>query len=165
MDTVVDSKAVIPSVLSMDKEDEKGDVEDDEGCFIEFRWRAGVRVKAQCDGVHLLFLVQRACEFYGDALNERNKYFDSISRRDRVREHVDTRRFITNLIEWLNEDKESNVFNGEIFENESALFMVNLMAKMGAFSLCDYSKTDGAVCKHSELSLIVILLLMICVVI
>ena len=125
------------SVIASDSlEDEVcGENKIKKSCFIEFKWTPEFKDMAQCDALHLLYLVQRAIEFYGDDLNERNKYFDSISRSDRIRDHVDTPRFINNVIEWLNADKESNLFNGEIFEKESALFLVNLMAKIGAFSV------------------------------
>merc|ERR1719204_2372382 len=105
-----------------DKKDPRG-----EPSVIEFKWNKEFTTIDQCDTLHMLFLLQQACELHRRRVIERNKYFMSISRADRYIAHVDTPQIITNFIKWHNEDKENNVFTGDMIKTKKKLFMINQM--------------------------------------
>merc|ERR1719492_505928 len=104
------------------KEDPRG-----EPSVIEFKWNKEIRTIDQCDTLHMLFLLQQACELHRRRVIERNKYFMSISRADRYIAHVDTPQIITNFIDWHNKNKEENVFTGDMVKTKKKLFMINDM--------------------------------------
>jgi len=105
-----------------DKVDPRG-----EPTFIEFKWNKDFKNMDQCDTIHMLYLLQCACELHRKRTIERNKYFMSIARADRYISHVDTPQIITNFINWHNKDKEKNVFTGEMMKTKKKLFMINEM--------------------------------------
>jgi len=105
-----------------DKKDPRG-----EPSVIEFKWNKDFTTIDQCDTLHMLFLLQQACELHRRRVIERNKYFMSISRADRYIAHVDTPQIITNFIKWHNKDKENNVFTGDMIKTKKKLFMINDM--------------------------------------
>merc|ERR1719336_2916368 len=110
-----------------DKIDKRG-----EPTTIEFKWNKEYKEIGQCDTIHMLYLLQCACELHRRRTIERNKYFESISRSDRYISHVDTPQIITNFLNWHNEDKEKNVFLGSQLKTEKKLFMINeRIAKVG----------------------------------
>ena len=102
------------------KEDPRG-----EPTFIEFKWNKEFTEIYQCDTIHMLYLLQCACELHRQRVNKRNRYFMSISRPDRYLFHVDTPQIITNLIEWHNMDNEKNVFTGEMLQTQNELLIIN----------------------------------------
>jgi len=95
--------------------------------FIVFQWDPQIKTMQNCDTIHMLFLLQNACELHRLRVIERNKYFMSISRPDRYIQHVDGPQIITNFLEWHLKDKEKNVFNGEMMITKKKLFMINDM--------------------------------------
>jgi len=105
-----------------DKKDPRG-----EPTWIEFKWNKDFKKMDDCDTIHMLYLLQQACELHRRRVIERNKYFTSISRADRYIAHVDTPQIITNFINWHNKDKEKNVFTGVMMKKEKKLFMINQM--------------------------------------
>jgi len=105
-----------------DKKDPRG-----EPTFIEFKWNKDFKKMEDCDTIHMLYLLQHACELHRRRVIERNKYFTSISRADRYISHVDTPQIISNFIEWHNKDKEGNVFTGKMMKTKKKLFMINEM--------------------------------------
>ena len=98
-----------------------------EPTFIEFKWNPKFEEMKDCDTIHMLYLLQCACELHRLRVIERNKYFESISRADRYISHVDAPQIITNFIEWHDKDKEKNVFTGEMMESKDKMFMINDM--------------------------------------
>ena len=94
-----------------DSIDQRGQTKD-----IKFLWNRWITEIAHCDTVHLLYLLQIACDLHRQWVIERNQYFASISRTDRFIEHVDGPRLITNLLKWHIEDKERNQWNGALME-------------------------------------------------
>ena len=87
----------------------------------------------QCDTIHMLYLLQCACELHRKRVIERNKYFESISRTDRYLSHVDTPQIITNFIEWHNEDRVNHVFTGETIKTNMEMVVINdLIWSVGA---------------------------------
>ena len=118
-----------------DKIDKRGEPQ-----FIEFKWDKSVKDMKDCDTIHMLYLLQIACELHRRRTIERNKYFESISRADRYISHVDTPQIITNFINWHNEDKEKNVFTGDMIKGpkpQKKLFMINeMISKVGTYSIC-----------------------------
>ncbi len=99
---------------------------------IEFKWNKEFKEIGQCDTVHMLYLLQTACELHRRRTIERNKYFESISRSDRYIKHVDTPQIITNFLNWHNEDKEKNVFLGSMLKTEKELWVIDeLISKIG----------------------------------
>lgn len=110
-----------------DKKDPRG-----EPAFIELKWNKEARKMEDCDALHMLYLLQHACEQHRRRVIERNKYFTSISRADRYIAHVDTPQIITNFVKWHNEDRDSNVFTGKLLKEGKASFVVNeLIGKIG----------------------------------
>lgn len=57
---------------------------------IEFEWSKEIRTKKDCDTLHMIYLLQLACELHRLRVIERNQYFSSISRPDRYISHIDT---------------------------------------------------------------------------
>jgi len=104
-----------------------------EPSVIKISWNPDFRELAQCDTIHLLYLMQSALELSRKRVNERNKYFHSISRADRFIQHVDGPQIITKFIEWHNGDREHNVFNGEMVRNEKKVNLLNMMTAIGLF--------------------------------
>ena len=95
--------------------------------YIEFKWNKNFKNMDQCDTIHMLYLLQIACDLHRRRVIERNKYFMSIARADRYIAHVDAPQIITNFINWHNEDKERNVFLGEMLKTKKEVFMINEM--------------------------------------
>ena len=107
-----------------------------EPTFIEFKWNEEFKAMDQCDTLHMLYLLQCACELHRQRVIERNNYFESISRPDRYLSHVDTPQIITNFIDWYNKNKEKNVFTGEMLKTQKKLFMINKMiSEIGKLTL------------------------------
>ena len=92
--------------------------------FIEFKWNRKFTKIEQCDTIHMLYLLQCACELHRKRVIERNKYFESIGRADRYIAHVDTPQIITNFIIWHNEDKEKNVFTGQMLKPQKEMVVI-----------------------------------------
>ena len=111
-----------------------------EPTFIEFKWNKDFKNMDQCDTIHMLYLLQCACELHRKRVIERNKYFESISRMDRYLSHVDTSQIITNFIEWHNMDREKNVFTGKMLKTTNKLFVINdIISRIGMPSIhCHY---------------------------
>ena len=117
-----------------DKIDPRG-----EPTFIEFKWNKDFKNMEQCDTIHMLYLMQCACELHRKRQIERNKYFTSVDRPDRYVSHVDAPQLITNFINWHNEDKEKNVFTGEMMKTKKKLFMINeMISDVGTCSIFGY---------------------------
>ena len=117
----------------VDKKDPRG-----EPTFIEFKWNTKFKEISQCDTIHMLYLLQIACDLHRNRVIERNEYFKSISRTDRYLCHVDTPQIITNFLEWHEKDKEQNVFTGKMLETEKKLFMINdMISTIGMFTCKD----------------------------
>ena len=104
----------------VDRKDPRG-----EPTFIELKWNSEFKRMSQCDTIHMLYLLQIACQVHRKRVIERNEYFKSISRSDRYLSHVDTPQIITNFLEWHEKDKEKNVFTGKMLETEKKLFIIN----------------------------------------
>lgn len=104
------------------KEDPRGEPDK-----IKFKWNKDFKKMDDCDTLHMLYLLQQACELHRRRVIERNKYFMSISRADRYIAHVDTPQIITNFIDWHNKNKEENVFTGDMVKTKKKLFMINDM--------------------------------------
>merc|ERR550539_1197169 len=98
-----------------------------EPSVIEFKWPKDVKEISQCNTLCMIYLIQCACELHRKRTIERNKYFDSISRSDRFISHVCTPNVVTNFINWHNEDKEKNVFTGDMIKSKKKLFIINDM--------------------------------------
>jgi len=110
-----------------DKIDPRGEPE-----YIEFRWNRAMRKMDDCDTFHMLYLVQIACELFRRRINERNAYYTSISRPDQYRSHVDAPQIISNFLKWHSEDREENVFNGEVLTRGKKLYIINdLISEIG----------------------------------
>ena len=105
-----------------DKKDPRGEPDE-----IPFKWDKNIKEKKQCDTLHMLYLIQLACDLHRRRVIERNKYFTSISRSDRYIAHVDGPQIVTNFLKWHNEDKEKNIILGEYLTSKSKLFMINEM--------------------------------------
>lgn len=105
-----------------DKKDPRGQPDE-----IPFKWDKNIKEKKQCDTLHMLYLIQLACDLHRRRVIERNKYFTSISRSDRYIAHVDGPQIVTNFLKWHNEDKEKNIILGEYLTSKSKLFMINEM--------------------------------------
>ena len=103
-----------------DKKDPRGEPDE-----ISFKWDKNIKDKKQCDTVHMLYLLQLACDLHRRRVIERNKYFTSIARADRYIDHVDGPQIITNILKWHNEDREKNVLLGEWLSSKPELFMIN----------------------------------------
>ena len=114
-----------------DKRDPRG-----EPTFFEFKWNKDFKNMDQCDTIHMLYLLQCACELHRKRVLERNQYFMSIARADRYLSHVDTPQIITNFIKWHNKDREKNVFTGEMLKTKTKLFMINeIISKIGIITV------------------------------
>merc|ERR1712087_85717 len=99
---------------------------------IEFKWNKDMLEKKLCDTQHMLYLLQCALELVRKRTIERNKYFKSIGRTDRFINQLDNPKIITNFINWHNEDKEKNKFDGELLETAEKLHMINnVISKIG----------------------------------
>jgi len=94
---------------------------------IEFKWDKSMVEKKSCDTLHMLYLLQLALDLVRRRTIERNKYFKSIGRTDRYINQLDNPQIITNFINWHNEDKEKNKFDGDLLEKGEKLFMINEM--------------------------------------
>ena len=105
---------------------------------IEFKWNPKFEEINQCDTIHMMYLLQCACDLHRLRVIERNKYFESISRTDRYIAHVDTPQIITNFIEWHNDDKEKNVFTGNMLESEKKMYIVAMISAIGMS--CDFDR-------------------------
>ena len=103
-----------------DKRDPRGEPDE-----IPFKWNKNFKEKKQCDTLHMLYLLQMACDLHRRRVIERNKYFTSISRPDRYIDHVDGPQIITNILKWHNKDKDNNVLLGEWLTSKSELFWIN----------------------------------------
>ena len=79
-----------------------------------FRRNRQIEKLTDCDTLHLLYLMQIACDLHRQWVIGRNQYFTSISRMDRFIDHVDAPQLITNLLKWYNEDKEGHVIDGAV---------------------------------------------------
>merc|ERR1712087_385252 len=99
---------------------------------IEFKWNKDMLEKKLCDTQHMLYLLQCALELVRKRTIERNKYFKSIGRTDRYINQLDNPRIITNFINWHNEDKKKNLFDGNLLETGEKLHMINnIISKIG----------------------------------
>merc|ERR1711971_411277 len=99
---------------------------------IEFKWNKDMLEKKNCDTLHMLYLLQCALELVRKRTIERNIYFKSIGRTDRFINHLDNPQIITNFINWHNEDKEKNLFDGNLLETGEKLHMINnVISKIG----------------------------------
>ena len=103
-----------------DKKDPRGEPDE-----IAFKWDKNNKDKKHCDTIHMLYLLQCACELHRRRVIERNKYFTSISRPDRYIDHVDGPQIITNILKWHNKDKDNNVLLGEWLTSKPELFWIN----------------------------------------
>ena len=104
--------------------------------FIQFTWNLDTKSKADCDTLHLLYLLQLALNLVRLRTIERNKYFKSIGRTDRYINHLDNPLIITNFIRWHKLDPENNKFDGEMLDKKEKLFMINQMiSEIGIFSM------------------------------
>merc|ERR1712087_181173 len=103
---------------------------------IEFKWNKDMLEKKLCDTQHMLYLLQCVLELVRKRTIERNKYFKSIGRTDRYINQLDNPQIITNFIDWHNEDKEKNKFDGELLETGEKLHMINnVISKIGGVKL------------------------------
>jgi len=99
---------------------------------IEFKWNKDMLEKKNCDTLHMLYLLQCALELVRKRTIERNIYFKSIGRTDRFINQLDNPQIITNFINWHNEDKEKNLFDGNLLETGEKLHMINnIISKIG----------------------------------
>jgi len=73
--------------------------------------------KSECDTLSFLYLLQLALDLNRQGTIKRNKYFKGIGRTDRYIDHLDAPQMITNFLDWHNEDKENNLFDGNVFYN------------------------------------------------
>lgn len=94
---------------------------------IIFKWNKNFNTKEKCDTQHMLFLLSQSLELVRLRTIERNKYFNSIGRTDRFIAHLDNPQIITNFLNWHNEDKEKNKFDGPLYEKAEKLYMINNM--------------------------------------
>ena len=117
------------------KQDPRG-----EPSVIEFKWNKDFKDISQCDTLHMLYLLQCACELHRKRVIERNKYFKSISRSDRYIEHVDAPQLITNFIKWHEARsfhrkdgrvKEYNVFTGDMLEYKQENETIEMLRAIG----------------------------------
>ena len=126
----------------------------DEPSSIEFKWNEEFKNMDQCDTLHMLYLLQYACELHRERVVERNEYFRSISRPDRYLSHVDTPQIITNFIDWYNQNKEKNVFTGDMLSTQSKLYMINdMISEIGMYVIYWSSLPKSSVevhCNHQE---------------
>ena len=87
-----------------------------------------------CDTLHLLYLLQIACDLHRQWVMERNQYFASISRADRFIDHVDAPMLITNLLKWHHDDEIRNVFEGwDILEKSAISVVAKFLCGVGMF--------------------------------
>lgn len=101
---------------------------------IEFFWNKNMKSIRDCDGLHLLYLLQLSCDLHRQWVIERNEYFASILRTDRFIDHVDGPQLITNLIKWHNEDRNHNVLNGKMVEEGNGMFFCSrVLEDIGKF--------------------------------
>jgi len=103
---------------------------------IEFKWDKSFNEKKDCDTLHMLYLLQLALELTRKRTIERNNYFKSINRSDRYIDQLDNPQIITNFINWHNEDKDKNKFDGKVLEESEPLFLINeMIGKVGDVKL------------------------------
>eukprot|EP01083_Nonionella_stella_P181568 650810_1 len=103
---------------------------------IEFKWPKEVKTKKDCGTREMLFLLQLALERVRKRTNQRNKYFESINRKDRYIAHLDAPQIITNFLDWHGEDKTNNKFDGELVTKSSDSHLVEeVIAKIGRVPL------------------------------
>lgn len=102
---------------------------------IEFQWDQQITELKDCDTPHLLYLLQIACDFYRKWVIQRNRYFESITRTDRFIDHVDAPQLITKLLKWHNDDKEQNVFDGNLIVNRDGMTVIkDVIGNIGLLS-------------------------------
>eukprot|EP01084_Bolivina_argentea_P157531 274504_1 len=94
---------------------------------IEFKWNKEMTTKKQCDTQHMLYLLQLALNLVRLRTIERNKYFKSIGRTDRFINQLDNPQIRTRFLEWHNEEKEKNKFDGTLLDSAEKLTMINKM--------------------------------------
>merc|ERR1719242_2534426 len=83
---------------------------------------------ADCDTQHMAYLLQEACEWWHRRwVIRRNEYFRSISRADRYIDHLDTPQIITNFLQWHDDDKEHNLFTGQMLKTRDAPSIIALI--------------------------------------
>eukprot|EP01083_Nonionella_stella_P301824 1037691_1 len=103
---------------------------------IEFNWPNEVKSKKDCGTREMLYLLQLALERVRKRTNERNKYFESINRKDRYIAHLDAPQIITNFLDWHGEDNKTNKFDGELVTKSSDSHLVEeVIAKIGRVPL------------------------------
>lgn len=103
---------------------------------IEFKWNKDFKQMHQCDTLHMLYLLQLACDLHREWVIQRNKHFMSIARADRYVSHVDTPQIITNFIEWHNDDLENNVFTGEMLTMRNNWAMIiKMISEIGTYHM------------------------------
>ena len=104
--------------------------------FIPFKWNKAFRKKADCDTLHMLYLTSKALELVRRRTIERNRYFKSIGRSDRFIAQLDAPQIITNLLDWHNEDREKNKFDGNLVMNSEKLVMINdMISDIGTYCI------------------------------
>ena len=116
----IDYDVITPSEPQMDRYpnniDQRGRMKD-----VKFLWNRWITEITHCDTVHLLYLLQIACDLHRQWVIERNQYFASILRTDRFIDHVDGPQLITNLLKWHIEDKQQNQWNGSLVQCDMTL--------------------------------------------
>ena len=99
---------------------------------VHFRRNRQISDLKDCDTPHLLYLLQIACDLHRKWVIERNQYFVSISRTDRFIDHMDGPQLITYLLKWYIEDKQQNVFDGEMMmKNDGHSIIHDMLVEVG----------------------------------
>ena len=95
--------------------------------YVEFVWNPTMLDKFQCDTLHALYLLQDAMEKLRVRTIERNKYFRSIRRLDRVITMKDGFQIMRNFLDWHTKDPFHHQFDGHMLwkAKREKLWMIN----------------------------------------
>ena len=119
---------------------------------IEFKWNEKITDLQHCDLQHLLYLLQTACELYRRRVIERNRTFRSMGRPDRYIPHIDAPLIITNLLKWYNENKDKNLFTGDLLLRNDELFTINdILKKVGGVKKGPATRIYDLLVNHTEI--------------
>eukprot|EP01084_Bolivina_argentea_P032016 59232_1 len=124
-----------------DEDDYKAPKKKQDTVFIKFKWDKSIKEKKDCDTKHMLFLIKLALDKVYARTTERNKYFESLGRKDRIMIHLDNTEVLTNLIKYCNAlqdkgDKTYNQIDGNLLQNtRKKAFINDVITKLGGITM------------------------------
>eukprot|EP01083_Nonionella_stella_P161403 528634_1 len=102
---------------------------------IQFQWKPEITNKRKCDTFHMLYLLQMALDKIRSGTNDRNDHFKQTKQTELYIAHLDGPLIISNILDWHNEDQETNKFNGDLVYESSEMQLIDVIAKICNISL------------------------------